>query len=77
MSAARVVRWLWGSTWAAWVARLPLVPLALAYGATMRLRATGYRRGLLSVERLSLPVVAVGNLSVGGAGKTPLAAWGA
>jgi len=51
------------------------VPLALAYGATMRLRATGYRRGLLSVERLSLPVVAVGNLSVGGAGKTPLAAW--
>jgi tetraacyldisaccharide 4'-kinase len=75
VNAGRVARWLWGSSRAAWLARLPLVPLALVYGATMRVRAAAYRRGLFSVERLSLPVVAVGNLSVGGAGKTPLAAW--
>jgi len=47
----------------------------MLYGATMRLRAAAYRRGLLPTQRLPLPAVAVGNLSVGGAGKTPLAAW--
>ena len=75
MNAARVARWLWGGSRAARAARVPLVPLAVAYGAAMRLRAAAYRRGLFSVEALSLPVVAVGNLSVGGTGKTPLAAW--
>ncbi len=75
MSTARVARWLWGGSPAARAARVPLVPLAVAYGAAMRLRAAAYRRGLFSVEALSLPVVAVGNLSVGGTGKTPLAAW--
>lgn len=75
MNAARVARWVWGNTPGAQVARIPLIPLSLLYGAMMRLRAAAYRRGWLRVDRLPLPTVAVGNLSVGGTGKTPLAAW--
>jgi tetraacyldisaccharide 4'-kinase len=53
------------------VARAPLIPLAGAYWGVMKLRAARRSRGV----RLPLPTLAVGNLSVGGAGKTPLAAW--
>jgi len=75
VSGTRVAPWLWGTNRAARVVRLPLVPFALVYGAMVRLRAGGYRWGVLKAARLPLPAVAVGNLSVGGTGKTPLAAW--
>jgi tetraacyldisaccharide 4'-kinase len=52
-----------------------LLPLGLAYGAGAALRAACYRRGLLPRARLDGPVISVGNLSVGGSGKTPLVAW--
>lgn len=51
---------------------LGLVPLSLLFGALVALRRRLYRLGLLKVTRLPVPVVVVGNLSVGGAGKTPL-----
>jgi len=41
----------------------------------MRLRAAAYGRGWRATAPLPLPSVSVGNLAVGGAGKTPLAAW--
>ncbi len=75
MSTARAARWLWSGAPAAKLARLPLVPLAALYGTAVRLRAATYRAGWRRVARLPLPAVAVGNLSVGGTGKTPLAAW--
>src|SRR6184192_959087 len=75
MSGARVALWVWGSAPAARVVRLALMPLALAYDAIVRVRAQAYRCGVLRAKRLFLPTVAVGNLSVGGTGKTPLAAW--
>jgi tetraacyldisaccharide 4'-kinase len=56
-------------------ARLLLLPLGLAYGAGAALRAACYRGGLLPSARLHSPVISVGNLSVGGSGKTPLVAW--
>lgn len=47
-------------------------PFSPLYGFAMRVRAYLYRRGLLSSTRLLVPVVSVGNLSMGGTGKTPL-----
>ena len=75
MNGARVAHWAWGHSPWAHLARIPLIPLSLLYDATMRFRAASYRRGVRAIERLPLPTVAVGNLSVGGTGKTPLAAW--
>jgi len=49
--------------------------LAPLYGGIVVLRRSLYRRGLRHSVRLSRPVVVVGNLSVGGTGKTPLVLW--
>lgn len=51
-----------------------LAPLGALFGAGAALRVGLYRRGVLRRSRLSGPVISVGNLSVGGSGKTPLAA---
>ena len=69
----RAVQWIWGGSAGARLARLPLIPLAGLYWAVMQLRAV--RRPKRSAVRVALPAIAVGNLSVGGTGKTPLAAW--
>ncbi|TLY55622.1 MAG: tetraacyldisaccharide 4'-kinase [Gemmatimonadetes bacterium] len=68
---ARAVQWIWGDSGGARVARIPLIPLAGLYWVVMKVRATRRR----DAARLPLPAIAVGNLSVGGTGKTPLAAW--
>lgn len=49
-----------------------LLPLALLHGAWRRFDAWRYRAGLRQPHRLRVPVVVVGNLYVGGTGKTPL-----
>ncbi len=46
-------------------------PLTGLYGAATALRNTLFDRGVLRSRRLERPVVSVGNLSVGGSGKTP------
>ncbi|HEV8264264.1 MAG TPA: tetraacyldisaccharide 4'-kinase [Gemmatimonadales bacterium] len=72
----RVAHWLWWSRDpVARVARGLLLPVALLYRGVMAARSAAYRRGWLRARRLPLPSVAVGNLAVGGAGKTPFAAW--
>ena len=62
----------WQSIWAGrgWRARL-LWPLSLLYGALAGVRRRRFISGASSVVRLPVPVIVVGNVVVGGAGKTP------
>ncbi|WNL47957.1 tetraacyldisaccharide 4'-kinase [Dyella sp. BiH032] len=48
------------------------VPLSWLYGGVVRLRRRLYRRGWLRSVQLPVPVLVVGNITVGGTGKTPL-----
>jgi tetraacyldisaccharide 4'-kinase len=49
-----------------------LLLLAGAYGAAVKLRASMYRQGYCKVRRLPCKVISVGNITVGGTGKTPM-----
>ena len=54
-----------------WLACL-LWPLAQWHGMLVQLRQFLYQRGFLASERFPIPVIVVGNVVVGGGGKTPL-----
>jgi tetraacyldisaccharide 4'-kinase len=60
---------------AAALARLALGAAAGPYGVAVRLRNLAFDRGWRPVERAGVPVVSVGNLTVGGTGKTPTVEW--
>lgn len=52
-----------------------LLPAEALYRVAVALRNRAYDRGWLAVQRPEIPVVSVGNVVAGGAGKTPVAAW--
>ena len=49
-----------------------LKPLSAVYGLAVTARKAAYRRGWFATRKLARPVVSIGNLTVGGTGKTPL-----
>jgi len=67
----RLQRLWYGPAWLS----LPLWPLAWLFGLVTAVRRGLYRAGLLRSKRVGIPVVVVGNITVGGTGKTPIAAW--
>lgn len=72
----RLIRWLWTSRRIdARLARAGLAPLAGLWRAGVAARNLAFDRGWLDVHDLPLPAVAIGNLTVGGSGKTPIAGW--
>jgi tetraacyldisaccharide 4'-kinase len=57
--------------WLSWL----LLPLSGVFGAAAALRRAAYRSGVFRTHRVARPVVVVGNLTVGGVGKTPFTIW--
>jgi tetraacyldisaccharide 4'-kinase len=56
-------------------ARFALQCVAVPYGLAVAIRNAGYDAGVLPSHTAPLPVISVGNLTLGGTGKTPLVAW--
>ncbi|HEY2841492.1 MAG TPA: tetraacyldisaccharide 4'-kinase [Pirellulales bacterium] len=57
------------------LARCLLASVEVPYTLAVRWRNYGYDRGYTPATRVAVPVISVGNLSMGGTGKTPLVAW--
>jgi tetraacyldisaccharide 4'-kinase len=52
-----------------------LLPLSLLFGAVVSVRRALYRSGIKKTYHAPVPVIVVGNITVGGTGKTPLVIW--
>ncbi|RKZ74148.1 MAG: tetraacyldisaccharide 4'-kinase [Candidatus Parabeggiatoa sp. nov. 1] len=54
---------------------LALAPLSWLFCAIAGIRRQAYKHGLLACHQVPMPVIVVGNITVGGTGKTPLVIW--
>lgn len=74
--ATSLARRVWfGTDAVANVARAALMPAERIFGGLVGARDLMYDAGWLASHRTAIPAVSVGNLTVGGSGKTPIAAW--
>jgi tetraacyldisaccharide 4'-kinase len=73
-SADSFLQRVWYDRHAQWLSFL-LLPLSWLFGALVACRRAAYRIGLLSRVRVARPVVVIGNVTVGGTGKTPFTIW--
>lgn len=63
-------------SWYSWSPlTLLLLPLSVIFCLLVALRQRLYRLGLIKSHRLAVPVIVVGNITVGGTGKTPVVIW--
>lgn len=69
--ARRIERLWYGGSWAATL----LAPFAWLFALAVVARRAAYRRGWIARVRLLVPVIVVGNITVGGTGKTPVTEW--
>ena len=58
-----------------WFSRILLSPFTLVYGLVISLRNALYESSLLRATSFDLPVISVGNIKIGGTGKTPMVEW--
>ncbi len=65
-----VRRWYEAGRPSAW-----LLPASWLFGVVVRLRRLAFQAGLVRMQRSVRPVIVIGNLTVGGSGKTPLVIW--
>ncbi|MDQ6887219.1 MAG: tetraacyldisaccharide 4'-kinase [Gemmatimonadota bacterium] len=76
MTGSRLVERIWWDRGAlAAAARAALSPAALLYRGAVAARGALLDSGWLSATTVPLPAIGVGNLTVGGTGKTPVTAW--
>lgn len=73
-SADSFLQRVWYERHAQWLS-LVLLPLSWLFGLVVACRRFAYRSGLLRRVRLDRPVIVIGNISVGGTGKTPFTLW--
>jgi tetraacyldisaccharide 4'-kinase len=73
-SADSFLQRVWYDGEAQWLSSL-LLPLSWLFGIVVACRRAAYRYGLLRRVRVARPVVVVGNVTVGGTGKTPFTIW--
>ncbi|MTI63187.1 tetraacyldisaccharide 4'-kinase [Methylophaga sp.] len=69
------MQWLSNSWYRLHPVRWLLLPLSLLYRLIVAARRTAYQRGWLTRHKMRVPVIVVGNISVGGTGKTPFVLW--
>lgn len=69
------MKWLTDSWYQTHPLRWLLLPLSLLYRLVIFLRKQAYQNDILTRHKMPVPVIIVGNISIGGTGKTPFVIW--